>query len=101
MHGFRYLKREPSAEMDAQTLSSLGIVLAFVGVVIIIVAALLVLLSKSQEIGKVRGGGAIIIGPIPIVFGTDKKMVKTILILSIVLTALLIVLAWTLHFFLK
>ncbi len=31
-----------------------------------------------------------IIGPVPIVFGTDKKALKTVLTLSIVLTLLLL-----------
>ena len=28
--------------------------------------------------GKVQGAGVIMIGPIPIIFGTDKKSVKTV-----------------------
>ena len=66
-----------------------------------IVAIALILLSKSGKTGKVRGGGAIIIGPIPIVFGTDKQSLKTVLLLSTILTALLIVLVITLHFLSK
>jgi uncharacterized protein (TIGR00304 family) len=83
--------------MDMQTLFSLGTVLAFAGILIMIVAVAL-LLSKSGKTGKVKGGGAIIIGPIPIVFGTDKESLKMVLLLSIVLTALLIVLFIVLHF---
>jgi len=41
--------------------------------------------------GKVKGGGAIIIGPFPIIFGTDKESVKILLLLSIILIALLLV----------
>jgi uncharacterized protein (TIGR00304 family) len=41
--------------------------------------------------GKVKGGGAIIIGPVPIIFGTDEKSLKTILLLSLALTAMLVV----------
>ncbi|MEM2899984.1 MAG: DUF131 domain-containing protein [Thermoplasmata archaeon] len=33
-----------------------------------------------------KGGGLILIGPIPIVFGSDAKVTKTMLILAIVLT---------------
>jgi len=40
--------------------------------------------------GKVKGGGAILVGPIPIVFGTDKESMKIVLILAIVLTAILV-----------
>jgi uncharacterized protein (TIGR00304 family) len=83
--------------MDAQTLYSLGTTLVFVGIVIIIIATALVLLSKNIRTGRIKGGEAIIIGPIPIVFGTDKESLKTVLLLSITLTALLIILILILH----
>ena len=60
------------------------------GVVIIAVAVFLLSVRGAGK-GKVRGGGAVIIGPIPIIFGTDKKSLRTILVLSIVLTVLLLV----------
>jgi len=62
------------------------------------VATALIALSKNRKKGNVKGAGAIIIGPIPIVFGTDKESLKTVLRLSIVLTALLIILILVLHF---
>jgi uncharacterized protein (TIGR00304 family) len=87
--------------MNTQTLYSLGTALAFAGMLIMIVATALLLLSKSGKAGKARGGGAKIIGPIPIVFGTDKQSLKTALLLSIVLTTLIIVLVIMLHFLSK
>ena len=87
--------------MNAQTLYSLGTALAFAGMLVMIVATALLLLSKSGKTEKARGGGAIIIGPIPIIFSTDKQSLKTVLLLSIVLTALLIVLVIMLHFLSK
>jgi len=86
--------------MNTQTLYSLGTALAFAGMLIMIVATAL-LLSKSGKTWKARGGGAIIIGPIPIVFGTDKQSLKTVQLLSIVLSTLLIVLVIMLHFLSK
>jgi uncharacterized protein (TIGR00304 family) len=82
-------------------LYSLGTALASAGMLIMIVATALLLLSRSGKAGKTRGGGVIIIGPIPIVFGTDKQSLKTALLLSIVLTALLIALDILLYFFSK
>jgi uncharacterized protein (TIGR00304 family) len=41
--------------------------------------------------GKVKGAGVIMIGPVPIIFGTDKKSVKSVLALSLALTIALIV----------
>ena len=72
------------------------------GMLIIIIATdALILLSKSRKTGKVKGGGAITIGPIPIVFGTDKEFLRTVMLLSIVLTALLIMVIMMLHFLSK
>jgi uncharacterized protein (TIGR00304 family) len=84
--------------MDAQTLYSVGTILAFAGTLIIIITTALILLSRNKKTGRVRGGGAIIIGPIPIVFGTDKESLRTVLLLSIILTAILIALVLVLHF---
>jgi uncharacterized protein (TIGR00304 family) len=78
--------------MDPATLYGLGIALVFAGILVIFVAIILLFISSVKGKGKVKGGGAIIIGPIPIIFGTDKKSIKTIMLLSITLTVLLIVL---------
>lgn len=46
-----------------------------------------------QEIKeKVKGGGVIFIGPVPVVFGTDKKYALLLMILAIVIMLLAIVL---------
>ena len=63
-----------------------------------VIAIFLMSFSNVKGNGKVRGGGAIIIGPIPIVFGTDKKSLRTVLLLAIVLTVLLIILTVVIHF---
>jgi uncharacterized protein (TIGR00304 family) len=76
--------------IDSAALYALGIVLVFVGVLIIVVAVILLSISGAKK-GKVKGGGAIIIGPVPIIFGTDKKSLKTILLLSLALTVMLVV----------
>jgi uncharacterized protein (TIGR00304 family) len=76
--------------IDAGTLYALGIALVFVGVLIIIVTIILLSVSGAKK-GKVKGGSAIIIGPFPIIFGTDEKSLKTVLLLSLALTVLLVV----------
>ncbi|MCD4703254.1 MAG: DUF131 domain-containing protein [Methanosarcinaceae archaeon] len=38
--------------------------------------------------GRVRGGGVIMLGPIPILIGTDTKSLKTVMILAILLMIL-------------
>jgi uncharacterized protein (TIGR00304 family) len=76
--------------IDAGALYALGIALVFVGVLIIIVAVILLSVSGARK-GKVKGGGAIIVGSVPIIFGTDEKSLKTVLLLSLALTVLLVV----------
>ncbi len=73
----------------AEILSLAGIVLILIGLAIVVISNLL---KSGRSSGKpnVRGGGAVIIGPIPIVFGTDQKMVQSMLILAIVLTVLVL-----------
>lgn len=86
--------------MDAETLYGLGIALIFAGILIIILAVILAFFSNVKEAGKVKGGGAIIIGPFPIIFGTDKETVKMVLLLSLALTVLLIV-VWVMFYLLS
>ncbi len=71
-------------------LYALGIALILVGVIVIAIAVILLSVSGAKK-GKVKGGGAIIIGPLPIIFGTDKKSLKTVLLLSLALTVTLLV----------
>ena len=74
---------------DSAVLYALGVALIFVGIMVIVAAVLLSVLDGRK--GKVEGGGAVIIGPVPIVFGTDKKSLKTVLLLSLVLTVMFVV----------
>ena len=62
---------------------SAGFIFVFIGIVLIIAGMTSGMLrSKDTE---VKGGGVILIGPIPIIFGTDSESVKTIIILATVL----------------
>jgi len=82
---------EPAITMGAEAFYGLGVALIFAGMLIILVAIILLLLSSVRGEGKAKGGGAVIIGPFPIIFGTDKESVKTVLLLSILLTILLVI----------
>jgi len=77
--------------MDQALFNMLGVMLVFTGFVITVIAVLLWIFMTVKRGGKVRGGGAVIIGPFPIVFGTDKESVKVILLLSIALIVVLLV----------
>ncbi|MEM2337704.1 MAG: DUF131 domain-containing protein [Candidatus Bathyarchaeia archaeon] len=82
--------------LEAGNFYSTGVIMILAGIIVIIVAFVL-LFASSLKNGKVRGGGAVIIGPFPIIFGTDKESVKAILWLSITLTILLFILFTVLY----
>lgn len=84
--------------VGVSTLFGLGIILIFAGIIVILAALILLFLTGVKEGGKVKGGGALIIGPFPIVFGTDKESVKSLLLLSLALTILLIIMAGVFFF---
>lgn len=69
-----------------------GMLLLFAGVAVIMFAALLAALRG----GKGEVGGVIVIGPIPIVFGTSGDAVKVAVIGAIVLMVLAVVLMYLL-----
>ena len=70
--------------MDPSVFFALGAALIIVGV-IVIVAAIIAASTRGAAKGKVKAAGVIMIGPIPIVFGTDKKSVKAVLALALAL----------------
>ena len=76
--------------MDVAVFYSLGFVLIIAGIIVIFAA--IILASKGNEKkSRVRGAGIIMIGPIPIIFGTDKKSVKTVLTLALALTIIALI----------
>jgi uncharacterized protein (TIGR00304 family) len=74
--------------------------LVFIGIGIILVGFLVVFLAtamsgrSSSEEGErrteVRGGGIIMIGPIPIIFGSDAKWASAAVVLAIVLIVIVL-----------
>jgi uncharacterized protein (TIGR00304 family) len=76
--------------IDPAALYALGIGLIFVGILIIVIATILLAVAGAKK-GKVKSGGVIMIGPVPIIFGTDKKSLQTVLALSLALTVVLVV----------
>ncbi|MBN2487486.1 MAG: DUF131 domain-containing protein [Methanosarcinaceae archaeon] len=41
--------------------------------------------GNEKADGKVKGGGVILIGPIPIIFGTDRRSTEIVIMLAIIL----------------
>jgi len=73
-----------------QEIVNLGFIVIFIGFAIAFAAVLLMAIRGGRAVGKAKGGGAILVGPIPIVFGTDRESIKIVLILAIVLTVVLV-----------
>jgi len=83
--------------MVGQLLFDAGIALIFIGFIISIIAAILMMFTAAKKRGTFRGGGVVIIGPFPIIFGADKESVKVVLVLSIILISVLLVFAILLY----
>ncbi len=76
-------------------LIQLGILLIFLGFLIVFLSIIYETIKESegnQERREGKVGGVILIGPIPIVFGSNKEVAKWMLIVAAVITAILIVL---------
>ena len=69
-----------------------GLVLAFAGMGVMVIA---MLARGTKGEGETRGGGVVLIGPVPIVFGSDMKWASVAMALAIVLIVLAILLGVT------
>ena len=76
-------------------LTELGLLLIFLGFIVAFIGMALTTLSGGRRgsRGKVGGGGLIMIGPIPILFGTDRKWVALMAIVAMAAIALYIMMA--------
>jgi len=79
---------------------TLGFLLVFIGILVIL-AGMLSMAYQSWKTGGegiekpetgVRGAGVIMIGPIPIIFGTNVAALKLVMILAIVLMVIAVIL---------
>ena len=86
------LNLEPSGGklLDLAVLYILSFALIVAGI-IVIVAVIVAASTRGTVRGKVKAAGVIMIGPIPIIFGTDKKSVKAVLALALALAVTTIV----------
>jgi len=81
-----------------QLLFAIGLTVVFLGLFLVTLGLLLEMRNKSEEEKEERKeqkteyGGVIFIGPIPIVFGSNKKIAKTMLVIGIVIFAILMIL---------
>jgi uncharacterized protein (TIGR00304 family) len=73
------------------SIATIGFGLVFIGFVLALIAVILLATRSANEGTKTRGAGILLIGPIPIIFGTDRESVKTLVILSIILIAVVLI----------
>ena len=86
--------------MDLAVFYALGIALVVIGIIVIVAAIVITSMGGSKK-GKVRGAGVIMIGPIPIIFGTDKKSVKAVVALALALTIVVLIITVVYYWLLR
>lgn len=63
-------------------LASAGLLLVIVGFAVVVIS----IFSRTDGTrAEVKGGGVVMIGPIPIIFGTDAKWASVAIVLAVVL----------------
>lgn len=71
-------------------LVQLGLLLVIAGFGILVVS---MFSGGGKGEGRVQGGGVVMVGPIPIIFGTDARWASVAIVLAIVLIVLAILLS--------
>jgi len=84
--------------MNLDSLLWIGIILVFIGILIIGLSSLLMMTQKSNDNVKVKNGAIIFLGPIPLAFGTDKDSLILVSVLMLVLMLLSFLLAGKIRF---
>ncbi|MBC7109883.1 MAG: DUF131 domain-containing protein [Archaeoglobi archaeon] len=70
----------------SEKLFLLGFLLIIIGFFLIFAATLYSAIGSSEgDEAEIRGGGIVMIGPFPIIFGTDASSVKILMIMAIIL----------------
>jgi uncharacterized protein (TIGR00304 family) len=77
--------------LDVPSVTEIGFVLIVCGFILAIAAMFLLAFRSRGSSGKTRSAGVLLIGPIPIIFGSDKDSVKGIMILAIVLILIVLI----------
>ena len=77
--------------MVTPSVTEVGFILIIFGFVLAVAAMILLAFRSAPGSEKTRAAGVLLIGPIPIVFGTDKGSVKGLMILAIVLILVVLI----------
>lgn len=77
--------------MSGISISGIGFILVIIGVILAFIAMILMSAKAVSGTGKTRGAGVLLIGPFPIIFGTDRESAKILMVLAIALIAIVLV----------
>lgn len=65
-----------------RNMEPLGLMLILVGMFVIVIGLLILALSRHT---KVEGGGVVLIGPFPVIFGTSERIIYIVLAITLVI----------------
>ena len=76
---------------------SLAVILFAVGFTLIILGSIMLLLTFTSQFrgaaGRVNIGGIIFVGPFPIIFGSDRRFLRMMVVVSLILAVIFLILA--------
>ena len=73
------------------SLANIGFILIILGFVLAFIAAILLAVKNRGTSGQTRSAGILLIGPIPIIFGSDKQSARVLMVLTILLIAIVLI----------
>ncbi len=77
--------------MGTPSVTEVGFIMIIFGFVLAVAATILLAFRSARGSEKTRAAGVLLIGPIPIIFGTDKDSVKGLMILAVVLILVVLI----------
>lgn len=63
-----------------------------IGIVFIFIGFILIVVSSLPQKTEIKSGGVVLIGPVPLIFGTDKETIIIASVLAIVIMILALLL---------
>jgi uncharacterized protein (TIGR00304 family) len=71
-------------------LANAGLLLVVSGFLLALVVMILVALKSAGSDGQTKSAGILLIGPIPIIFGSDRNSLRILLLLGMILIAIVL-----------
>lgn len=73
------------------SLANIGFILIILGFVLAFIAAILLAVKNRGTSGQTRSAGILLIGPIPIIFGSDRESARVLIILAVLLIGIVLI----------